>query len=212
MSNPELREKAVERDNYHVITGEKLPYEVEYVLAQVIHKEIILNVNVERHMLKLLNCYDYNVQGAFKLIDTTHTRNLTVKKFKDFFKKEKMVITQPDIEAFIRRLDRNFEFKVSFKDFADVFSSGSLSSEKKGKNVKPSYLTPTKAFQSGFKRKKSMGTEGKSSSNRGSSILSTKSRTFKSHKSKVKTVKHSKDSEKSQSINTASSNKKNRTQ
>jgi len=152
LDNPEAREQAAIRDNYAIPNGEILPHEVEYTLAQIIYKEITLCSNVEKQMVKLLNFKDYNVQAAFKLIDKRHTRYITSEELKDYLKSEKAGATGGDIEAFIRRLDKDLDYRVSYKEFSDFFGVGD-SKEK----VKPGYVTTTKAFQSGTLRTSSIG-------------------------------------------------------
>lgn len=168
-----MREKAANRDNYTITHGETLPHEVEYTLAQIIHKEIALAENVEKQMVKLLNCKDYNVQSAFKLIDKRHTRYIGPEELTNYLKNEKAGATEGDVEAFIRRLDKDLDYRVSYKEFADFFSA--VDSKKK---IKPMYLTTTKSFQSGTFRASSISRKSTLKTDRDSSMK--KSKLFRS--------------------------------
>jgi len=146
LCNSEIRENVVERENYPIFKGDTLPYSVEYTLAQLIHKEILLHSNIERETLKLFNCYDYNVQAAFKVIDIRHTRYITFEILSKYLKKMKAEAQAEDITAFIRRIDRDLDCKVSFHEFSEIFQAPVT------RRIKPSYITPTKSFQAGFSR------------------------------------------------------------
>lgn len=146
LSNSQVRANAVARENYTVGQNDTLPHTVEYTLAQLIHKETLLHSNVGREMRELFNCYDYNVQAAFKLIDTTHTRCITFDSLSKYLKKMKAGAQASDVVAFMRRMDRDLDCKVSFKEFFEAFHAPTA------RRIKPSYITPTKAFQANVSR------------------------------------------------------------
>jgi len=144
LSNPAIREHAVERDNYSIGNNETLPYNVEYTLAQVIYKETLIHSNIEYELLKLFNRYDYNVQSAFKAIDIKHTRYISFEFLSKYLTKMKIEAKEIDVVAFIRRMDRDLDGKISFSEFSELFRPCST------KRVKPNYITPTKSFQAGI--------------------------------------------------------------
>jgi Ca2+-binding EF-hand superfamily protein len=145
LDNPRLREEIVNRDNYFVGDKEVLPYNVEYALARIVSKEIEMHTTVDKQLKDLLDRYDYNVQTAFKTIDFRHTRYIDFELLSAFLKKRASVSVQAeDVTAFIRRTDLDLDCKVSYAEFV-----AALQPIDPHTKTKPSYITPTKAFQAG---------------------------------------------------------------
>lgn len=144
LDNPRLREEVSSRDNYFIGEKEPLPYNVEYALARIMNKELEMQSTVEAQKKDLLNRYDYNVQAAFKVIDVRHTRYIDFENLSCFLKKRAGTVQADDVAAFMRRADRDLDCKVSYGEFIAAMQPVDPKTK-----TKPSYITPTKAFQAG---------------------------------------------------------------
>ena len=147
VDNPKLREEVVQRENYSIGKDEPLPYNVEYALARIVNKEIEMCTAVEKEKAELLNRYDFNVQVAFKSIDGRHTRFITFDILAAYLKKRGTNAQAEDVAAFMRRVDQDLDCKISYNEFVAAM----LPVDPKTR-TKPSYITPTKAFQSGYEQ------------------------------------------------------------
>ena len=129
LDNSDIRDYAVNKEIHN-----RLPYTIEDLLLQIVTREIECTEHIEIEKKKLLSLYDYNPQIAFKAIN--NDKYLTFDSLEKYFKRLNM---SADVVAIMRRLDQDFDCKVSFDEFAKVFGSTKHNF---------SYNTPTKAFQS----------------------------------------------------------------
>ena len=142
LDNPALHAQATQKATYEVGHNERLPSGVEYALAKLLGQEIETHNVLERLKGAIFGRSDFNVQGAFKAIDTRHTRYIDFDSLLAFLRKRGANARQDDVVAFIRRFDLDFDRRVSYSEFV----SGIVPVEPKT-HTKPSYTTQTKAHQ-----------------------------------------------------------------
>ena len=151
LSNERTRQELVERDNYSIHTNEPLPGNTESTLAQLLIKEVEYFVNVEKELSNLLIRYDYNYPAAFKIIDTKHLNSISYDSLNAYLKKRNVKYQGSDINAFIRRADRDLDCKISYEEFVETFSLSNV----KEKIIKTRYVTPNKKVKSTISRARS---------------------------------------------------------
>lgn len=136
------RMEAVKREVYPISAIERLSPQIETKLTELVKSEIELNEILEIEKQELANRYDYKIETAFRCIDTKHTRYITFDSLHKFLIQMNLKIEKEDIVAFIRRVDKDLDCKVSFKEFVAAISPASTKAK-----LKPAYTSPTKSFQ-----------------------------------------------------------------
>lgn len=122
LSNPDFHFEVAKRDTVRVQPTELLPYSIEYTLTKLLNQEIETCKLIEDQKNKLCDCPDFNVNAAFKLIDTGHKRALGFGDLNEFLKGKGANATPEDIVAILRRLDKDYDGKISKNDFVDGIS------------------------------------------------------------------------------------------
>lgn len=151
LANDKIRQELVERDNYSIHTNEPLPDEVESSLAQLLIKETEYFVETERELTNLLSRYDFNYQLMFKIIDTRYIGSLNYDVLSAYLKKRHVKWQPADVNAFIRRADRDLDCKISYEEFVETFSL----SNAKEKLIKTRCVTPNRKIRSTTARTRS---------------------------------------------------------
>eukprot|EP00826_Nyctotherus_ovalis_P006507 TRINITY_DN11556_c0_g6_i2.p1 TRINITY_DN11556_c0_g6~~TRINITY_DN11556_c0_g6_i2.p1 ORF type:complete len:435 (+),score=94.32 TRINITY_DN11556_c0_g6_i2:436-1740(+) len=151
LANDKIRQELVERDNYSIHTNEPLPDEVESNLAQLLIKEAEYFLDTEKELTSLLSRHDFNYQLMFKMIDIRYIGSLNYDALSAYLKKRHMKYQPADVNAFIRRADRDLDCKVSYEEFVETFSL----SNAKEKLIKTRCVTPNRKIKSTTARTRS---------------------------------------------------------
>ena len=119
VTSPALRQLATQRESYYVARDETLPYDVEWALARVFDKEINAHLKIELLKEDLINRYDFDTLNAFKTVDADRLGSLDHETLYQFFRSNKITVSDDDVLALLRRLDKDQDGKVSYAEFVD---------------------------------------------------------------------------------------------
>eukprot|EP00831_Metopus_contortus_P051062 TRINITY_DN42893_c0_g1_i1.p1 TRINITY_DN42893_c0_g1~~TRINITY_DN42893_c0_g1_i1.p1 ORF type:complete len:350 (-),score=39.99 TRINITY_DN42893_c0_g1_i1:79-993(-) len=124
-----------------------LPYDVEYALARLLCREIETHKRIEKLRENLVTRFDFNPLEAFKIIDRVHECYLDFANIETFLNRTKkylgeefIKISEEDIAAFVRRLDRDDDCRISYNEFME----GVLPLDSTTKRT-PAFAIPTEA-------------------------------------------------------------------
>lgn len=119
-TSPALRKLATQRASYSIGKNETLPYDVEWSLSRVFDKEIEASRQIEMLKEELIKRYDFDLLDAFKKIDIYRLGHIDQEALTKFFQRNKIKVSDEDILALLRRMDRDRDGKVSYAEFGDV--------------------------------------------------------------------------------------------
>ena len=120
VTNPSLRQRASQRESYYVGKNETLPYDVEWSLARVFEKELIAYRKIEVLKEDLLSRRDFDIRDAFRTIDYDRLGFLDHESLYKFFQRNRIGVSDDDILALLRRIDKDQDNRVSIAEFADA--------------------------------------------------------------------------------------------
>jgi hypothetical protein len=103
-SDPALRAKVSQRQNYGVAQDERLQSNVEFELSRLIEKEIHYHLKLEHEKRQLEEMEDFNTVAVFSLIDPLGKGYLDFGIIKDFISKFESEIMKESILSIVRRL------------------------------------------------------------------------------------------------------------
>ncbi len=127
LNNPALRSTATQREPYKVGPADFLPHEVEVALSRLLGKEVETNRIIEEIKQDLASRSDFNLLDTFKNIDTSHRRFVDFANLLGFLTRKGAGAQPADVVAFVRRLDRDLDCRLSYMEFMD----GMLPAEKR---------------------------------------------------------------------------------
>ncbi len=136
---PGLRSKVSQREPYKVGPQDLLPRDVEAALASLIRREEEMHLNVEAIKEDLVSRYDFNILEAFKTVDIHHSLFTDFDNLSAYLAKEGAGARYDDVLAFIRRLDKDLDGRVSYTEFME----GMLPAGTRGAKQRPGYTTAT---------------------------------------------------------------------
>lgn len=119
VTSPALRQLATQRESYFVGRNETLPYDVEWSLSRVFDKEINAYRKIELLKDDLVNRYDYDGLNAFKTVDIDRLGYLDHETIYQFFQRNKIIASDDDVLALLRRLDKDQDGRISYAEFVD---------------------------------------------------------------------------------------------
>jgi len=114
-----------------------------------------MHADLEKIKEDLSSRHDFNLLESFQKIDFTHQRFIDFENLSAYLGKSGALFQPEDVVAYIRRLDRDLDCKVSYMEFMD----GMLPAETKGK--RPSYTMATETSVQKFDKKGMQGTPNK---------------------------------------------------
>lgn len=117
-SDPTLRAKVSQRQNYGVGADERLQSNVEFELSRLIEKEIHFHLKLEGEKRQLEAMADFNTVAVFSHLDPHSKGYLDFGIIKDFFCKYESEVMKEQILAIIRRLSDQPDGKISFREFS----------------------------------------------------------------------------------------------
>ena len=117
--NSQLRAETAQRPNYEVRDGEFLPVDVEYSLAKVFDRELILLAQADDLKFGLINRFDFTPLDAFTAIDQARTDRIDYENLSRFFREVSIFPHEEDIVGCLRRLDRDGDGVLSREEFCE---------------------------------------------------------------------------------------------
>lgn len=117
--NPTLRASASQRPTYEVNRFDFLPREVEAAVARLLEQELALLQRTEALKKDLLARYDCNLIEAFALLAGPHSAGASFEEFERFLKKNGHLPHETEIVGLVRRVDRDADFQISYKEFME---------------------------------------------------------------------------------------------
>ena len=119
-TSPALRKLCTSRNSYYISRNDKLPYETEWALARVIHKEIDFFRKSELLKEELVSRYDFDNLNAFRTIDVDRIGFLTHDTIYFFLKRLNIIASDDDILAILRRIVIEGDAKIVYSDFLNA--------------------------------------------------------------------------------------------
>jgi len=89
-------------------------------LARVFEKEIELNARIQIHRNELADRYDFDIVSLFRTIDEERFGSLNFDTIALFFRNNDIPISEAEILAILRRLDKDTDGKISYSEFHDA--------------------------------------------------------------------------------------------
>ena len=130
VTNPTLRQLVTQRQAYYVGKNQPLPSDVEWSLARVFDKEIDAYRKIELLKESLAGRFDFNASQAFKTIDVDRLGFLDHETLFQFFKQNNIIISDDDVQALLRRIDKDQDARISYDEFLAAISlDGTISKE-----------------------------------------------------------------------------------
>jgi len=96
-------------------------------LARVFEKEIELNARIQIHRNELADRFDFDVISLFRTVDEERLGAINFDSIADFFKNNDIPISEAEILALLRRIDKDTDGKVSYSEFHDAIVGKSSS-------------------------------------------------------------------------------------
>lgn len=115
-----MRAQATQRQTYQVGPEEALPYNVERLLAKLIHKEMRLAKEEEQLKQQLASRYDYSLDMLFKSVDDWNYKYIDQINLKRFLIKCGIIPNDNLLISIIRRMDLDADAKLNLKEFIDA--------------------------------------------------------------------------------------------
>ena len=94
-----------------------MPPDVEFELSRLIEKELHYHVKTEEEKKTLERQSDFNTVACFTTIDIRNNGYLDFDAMHKFMYKYDRDITKCHVNAILRRLNNDEDFKVNFKEF-----------------------------------------------------------------------------------------------
>jgi hypothetical protein len=110
-----LRAKCTQRPSYKV--DGVLSSRIEFELSRLFEKEIHHHVKIENEKRELERQADFNSVACFCSIDSKRNGFIDFDSLKDFVKKYNQKVNGSDINAILRRMNTDEDFKIDFREF-----------------------------------------------------------------------------------------------
>lgn len=112
-----------------------ISYEVEYSLVKLFQKELDFIRNVDFNRANLTSKFDYNNRAAFELLDPKSLGYISRYFLLEFMRLNRFRATEAEIDAIFRRVDRDSDGKINYKEFLELMTK---ESELGGRSYSPS--------------------------------------------------------------------------
>lgn len=141
--NKILKAKAMMREGYKDHTDKpKLLRSVELQIAFTLKKEIELSQTKTRYVTDILQNKDITTLELFHFLDDLSLGFTTLHDVDRFLKKCSILLSQEELQAFLRRADRDKDERISYTDFNEFLLS--LPSTKRGRPQSPELSNSTR--------------------------------------------------------------------
>jgi Ca2+-binding EF-hand superfamily protein len=115
-----LRQKALERP---AISRRYMPYEVEYATSRVLERELVYVRTVEIARKNMNRKPDFSLMDGFKVLDLYCLGYVTDEIMQKFLARNGITAYAEDIQAIMRRLDKDQDGKVNYPEYVDAVLS-----------------------------------------------------------------------------------------
>lgn len=119
---PLLDESVTQRQTSFTRKEEELPYDLAWYLSRIFEKEISSFHTLQALKQGLVKRSDLDVIDAFKLLDNDKMGSLDRSHFHQVFKRNNIIVSEEDVSALLRRIDKDRDGRVSLSDFAEAVS------------------------------------------------------------------------------------------
>lgn len=115
-----LRQKAMDRP---ALTRRYMPYEIEYAVSRVMERELIYIRTVENARKNMNRKPDFSLMDGFKVLDLYCLGYVTDEILQKFLARNGITAYAEDIQAIMRRLDKDQDGKVNYPEYVDAVLS-----------------------------------------------------------------------------------------
>lgn len=116
------KEKAPIRKVLNSLPSRKIQSVIEKTLARLLEAEFRAQIQIENAKKYLSNKFDFNASHCFQALDVFNHNYLNADAIKCFMKRVGSPKTNTEIYAFIRRVDKDNDARLSFSEFYDSIS------------------------------------------------------------------------------------------
>ena len=115
-----LRAKCTQRESYN--PDGILDSRIEFELSRLIEKELHYHQKVEDEKMTLERQGDFNMVACFRAVDPRKLGFIDFDQLFNFMKKFNQNLQTSDVNAILRRLNDNEDFKIDFREFVKNLS------------------------------------------------------------------------------------------
>lgn len=112
-----MRAKVTQRPTYKTASGQ-LPANVEFELSRLFEKEVHYHIKVEEEKKTLERQSDFNTVACFTILDPRNFGFIDFDNLKNYMVKYNRDINTCTINAILRRLNNDEDFKINFREFS----------------------------------------------------------------------------------------------
>lgn len=104
-------------------TYDPVPYDVEFSLVRLLEKELDLVKALSLAIRDLNLRYDFNVIDAFRSLDILGIDNINTESIRKYLIRNFISPSEQDVMNIVKRLDVDRDYRVTFTEFKNLFSS-----------------------------------------------------------------------------------------
>lgn len=102
---------------------ESVSSDIEYSFVRLLEKELEFVRSLSIAIRDLSLAYDFNVLDAFRTIDTLRIDNINVDSIRKFLIRNFINPTEQDVLAIFKRIDIDKDYRITYSEFKNLFSS-----------------------------------------------------------------------------------------
>lgn len=102
---------------------EPVPYDVEFSLVRLLEKELDFVKSMNNSIREINLRYDFNVIDAFRTLDTLGIDNINTESVRKFLIRNFITPSEQDVINIVKRLDIDRDYRVTYTEFKNLFSS-----------------------------------------------------------------------------------------
>lgn len=100
-----------------------VPSDVEYTFVRLLEKELEFVRNLSESIRELSLRYDFNVLDAFRSLDILRIDNINSESIRKFLIRNFITASEQDILSIVKRLDVNCDYRVTYTEFKNLFTT-----------------------------------------------------------------------------------------
>lgn len=120
-SKPGLREKALTRQHPRYYVNKRLPFRVEWGIARILEREILVNRNLVLLRKLLTGRSDWDITDAFALLDYEKKGTVDPYALLIYLRRNQIAANYETVISLLRRIDRDNDELLSYPDFVQAF-------------------------------------------------------------------------------------------
>lgn len=102
---------------------EAVSSDIEYSFVRLLEKELEFVRSLSIAIRELSLAYDFNVLDAFRTIDTLRIDNINTESIRKFLIRNFISPTEQDVLAIFKRIDIDRDYRITYLEFKNLFSS-----------------------------------------------------------------------------------------